>query len=228
MQALQESELRYATTLASIGDAVIASDVCGRINFMNAVAEDLTGWTLREASTKPARDVFKIINERTRQPASDIMARVLEEHRVLGLANHTVLIQKGGGRRPIDDTAAPITDEHGHVYPGATVPFGMVQLGPDTRLEGWDGCSGYHFDDERVFGFSHTHLSGTGVSDYGDILLLPATGTIRWRSGWGRPPGEGYGSRFRKATETASPGYYAVTLDDSDTRVELTTTLRAG
>jgi predicted alpha-1,2-mannosidase len=120
------------------------------------------------------------------------------------------------------------TGGHGHTYPGASLPFGMVQLSPDTRLDGWDGCAGYHYSDDRIFGFSHTHLSGTGVSDYGDILLLPATGDIRWQSGYGRKPGEGYGSRFRKATEKATPGYYAVQLDDYGTKAELTTTLRAG
>ncbi|MGH7730782.1 MAG: GH92 family glycosyl hydrolase [Candidatus Eiseniibacteriota bacterium] len=120
------------------------------------------------------------------------------------------------------------TGGHGHTFPGATVPFGMVQLSPDTRLEGWDGCSGYHDSDTRVFGFSHTHLSGTGVSDYGDILLLPATGPIVWTSGWGKPDDQGYGSRFRKGAERASPGLYAVTLDDYRVGVELTTTERTG
>ena len=65
------------------------------------------------------------------------------------------------------------TGGHGHTYPGATMPFGMMQLSPDTRLDGWDGCSGYHYSDNEIYGFSHTHLSGTGVSDYGDILLMP-------------------------------------------------------
>nr|MCU0383236.1 glycoside hydrolase family 92 protein [Cyclobacteriaceae bacterium] len=66
------------------------------------------------------------------------------------------------------------TGGHGHTFPGATVPFGMVQLSPDTRIDGsWDGCSGYHYSDSVIYGFSHTHLNGTGVSDYGDILLMP-------------------------------------------------------
>ena len=120
------------------------------------------------------------------------------------------------------------TGGHGHTYPGATLPFGMVQLSPDTRLDGWDGCSLYHDDDDRVFGFSHTHLSGTGVGDYGDVLFLPARGTPHWHLAYGRPAGAGEGSRFRKATETASPGYYAVTLDDPHVRVELTATPRTG
>src|SRR6476660_3717620 len=68
------------------------------------------------------------------------------------------------------------TGGHGHTFPGATMPFGMVQLSPDTRLTGWDGCSGYHYSDSLIYGFSHTHLSGTGISDYGDILLAPMVG----------------------------------------------------
>ena len=68
------------------------------------------------------------------------------------------------------------TDFHGHTFPGAVVPFGMVQLSPDTRLSGWDGCSGYHYSDSVIYGFSHTHLSGTGASDYGDVLLMPVIG----------------------------------------------------
>jgi len=120
------------------------------------------------------------------------------------------------------------TGGHGHTFPGATVPFGMVQLSPDTRLEGWDGCSGYHDSDSLVYGFSHTHLSGTGVSDYGDILLMPGVGPVRWSNGAGRPAGEGYGSTFRKSTERAAPGYYAVTLDRGPIGVELTATARTG
>ncbi|MFY7944312.1 MAG: alpha-mannosidase, partial [Crocinitomicaceae bacterium] len=66
------------------------------------------------------------------------------------------------------------TDGHGHTFPGATLPYGMVQLSPDTRIDGsWDGCSGYHYSDPVIYGFSHTHLNGTGCSDYGDIMLMP-------------------------------------------------------
>src|SRR6185436_8104771 len=107
------------------------------------------------------------------------------------------------------------TGGHGHTFPGPTLPFGMIQPGPDTRLTGWDGCSGYHAADTFIHGFSHTHLSGTGVSDYGDVLLVPGLGEAR-------------GSRFRKATERAEPGYYRVTLDDGPIDVELTATLRTG
>ncbi|HKY28127.1 MAG TPA: hypothetical protein VJM12_09290, partial [Pyrinomonadaceae bacterium] len=70
------------------------------------------------------------------------------------------------------------TAGHGHTFPGATLPFGMVQLSPDSRLSGWDGCSGYHYSDRIIYGFSHTHLSGTGISDYGDILLMPTVGEV--------------------------------------------------
>src|SRR5215218_7277526 len=98
------------------------------------------------------------------------------------------------------------TGGHGHTFPGAIVPFGMVQLSPDTRLTGWDGCSGYHYSDSRLYGFSHTHLSGTGISDYGDILLIPMVG-------------RDYSGRFQHRNETATPGYYSVKLDDENVLV---------
>ncbi|MCB0644829.1 MAG: hypothetical protein KDC44_24455, partial [Phaeodactylibacter sp.] len=96
------------------------------------------------------------------------------------------------------------TGGHGHTYPGATVPFGMVQLSPDTRLTGWDGCSAYHYSDSQIYGFSHTHLSGTGIPDYGDVLLMPGTGTIYFNNGADDQPG--YRSAFRKQSEEAYPG----------------------
>src|SRR5258708_9425759 len=70
------------------------------------------------------------------------------------------------------------TDGHGHTYPGATMPFGFVQLSPDTRTGGWDGCSGYHYSDSAILGFSHTHLSGTGIGDLGDVLLMPVSSEL--------------------------------------------------
>lgn len=90
------------------------------------------------------------------------------------------------------------TGGHGHTYPGATAPFGMVQLSPDTRLDGWDGCGGYHYDDSICFGFSHTHLSGTGVSDYGDLLVRPGLEPLK----------------FSHKSEKAHAGYYAVTFSN--------------
>jgi predicted alpha-1,2-mannosidase len=115
------------------------------------------------------------------------------------------------------------TGGHGHTYPGATVPFGMVQLSPDTRLTGWDGCSGYHYSDNAIYGFSHTHLSGTGISDYGDILFMPARSLTK-DALTSQPQ---YSAGFKHENETASPGYYSVKLDDG-INVELTATARAG
>ncbi len=117
------------------------------------------------------------------------------------------------------------TGGHGHTYPGATMPFGMMQLSPDTRLDGWDGCSGYHYSDSYIYGFSHTHLSGTGVSDYGDILLMP-TDSLSFNNGANGK--KGYRAHFSHETEVASPGYYKVHLDSTDIEVELTVTARAG
>ncbi|MDR0294789.1 MAG: hypothetical protein LBH91_01150 [Prevotellaceae bacterium] len=113
------------------------------------------------------------------------------------------------------------TDDAGHTYPGATLPFGMVQLSPDTKFSGWQGCSGYHYEDSLIYGFSHTHLSGTGCEDYCDVLVVPQIGEIRWVN-------EDYKSVFRRETEKASPGYYAVTLDRYGIRAELTVTARVG
>lgn len=120
------------------------------------------------------------------------------------------------------------TGGHGHTYPGATMPFGMVQLSPDTRLEGWDGCSGYHYSDTVVYGFSHTHLSGTGVSDYGDVLLMPTVGVIQLDNGATTGPKNGYLSAFYKDAEVAEPGYYHTKLKEGEIDVELTATERAG
>ncbi|NOX46992.1 MAG: glycoside hydrolase family 92 protein [Chlorobi bacterium] len=119
------------------------------------------------------------------------------------------------------------TGGHGHTYPGASLPFGMVQLSPDTRLEGWDGCSGYHFSDSIVYGFSHTHLSGTGVPDYGDILFMPTVGDVKLNNGADNPD-EGYASRFSHDNEIAEAGYYKTYLDDYGISVELTATKRTG
>jgi len=120
------------------------------------------------------------------------------------------------------------TGGHGHTYPGPSMPFGMIQLGPDTRLTGWDGCSGYHFSDNVIYGFSHTHLSGTGISDYGDVLFMPITGEIKFNKGDENNTSPGYCSEFRKSNEVASPGYYSVLLDDYDIVVELTASNRSG
>lgn len=114
------------------------------------------------------------------------------------------------------------TGGHGHTFPGATVPFGMVQLSPDTRIDGsWDGCSGYHYSDNVIYGFSHTHLNGTGVSDFGDIMLMPTMGAPSLNN-------KDYSSPFSHANEKASAGYYSVKLDDDNILAELTATPRVG
>jgi predicted alpha-1,2-mannosidase len=117
------------------------------------------------------------------------------------------------------------TGGHGHTYPGATMPFGMMQLSPDTRLDGWDGCSGYHYSDDEIYGFSHTHLSGTGVSDYGDVLLMPTNKVVFNNGADGK---EGYKSKFSHENEIAEPGYYKVHLEDTNIDVELTVSKRSG
>lgn len=131
------------------------------------------------------------------------------------------------------------TDRMGHTYPGATVPFGMVQLSPDTDTIPYEAdgkynkdvykyCAGYQYADRTIVGFSHTHFSGTGHSDLGDILLMPTTGPLQLNPGTADAPEKGYRSLFSHSTEKASPGYYAVTLEDHDIRAELTATARAG
>ena len=108
------------------------------------------------------------------------------------------------------------------------VPFGMVQVSPDTHTSGWDWCSGYHYSDRSIMGFSQTHLSGTGIGDMLDVLLMPTVGPLQLEAGTREDPDSGYRSRFSHAEETASPGYYSVRLADSGVRVELTATERVG
>ena len=124
------------------------------------------------------------------------------------------------------------TGGEGHTFPGATVPWGMVQLSPDTQIksrkEGYGWAAGYRYDDSTIVGFSHTHFSGTGHSDLGDVLVMPATDEVKLERGDIAKPVSGYTSRFRHETETAQPGYYAVTLDDPGVRAELTASARVG
>ncbi|MBC7979353.1 MAG: glycoside hydrolase family 92 protein [Armatimonadetes bacterium] len=120
------------------------------------------------------------------------------------------------------------TAAHGHTFPGATVPFGRVQLSPDTHNKGWDWCSGYHYSDSSIMGFSHTHLSGTGRGELLDILIMPTTGPVQFEPGSREDPDTGYRSRFSHETEVAKAGYYSVMLDDYKIKAEMTTTTRAG
>lgn len=116
------------------------------------------------------------------------------------------------------------TGGHGHTFPGATAPFGMVQLSPDTRTDTWDGCSGYHYSDSRILGFSHTHLSGTGVGCMGDIMVMPYVET---QPGAHRDNAD-VSSAFSHSQEFAQPGYYRVFLKDPQATAELTATPRVG
>lgn len=131
------------------------------------------------------------------------------------------------------------TQRMGHVFPGATVPFGMVQLSPDTDTipyavngkynpEVYKYCAGYQYDDKTIVGFSHTHFSGTGHSDLGDFLLMPTVGKLKLNPGTASDPKSGFRSRFTHEKEKAEPNYYQVHLDDYGIKAELTTTERVG
>lgn len=114
------------------------------------------------------------------------------------------------------------TGGHGHTFLGVTAPFGAVQIGPNNINKGWDWCSGYHYSDSIVIGFSHLHLNGTGCSDTGDILFMPYTGKARTQPGTQQDPLAGYASYYSKDNERALPGYYEVLLKTHRTKVELT------
>ena len=120
------------------------------------------------------------------------------------------------------------TAGHGHTFPGACVPFGFVQLSPETGTKGWDWCSGYHSSDNSIMGFSHTHLSGTGGADLGDILFMPYTGNWKLEPGTKKNPGKGYRSLFSHSDEKASAGFYSVKLKSYNINVELTATKHCG
>jgi len=116
---------------------------------------------------------------------------------------------------------------HGHVFVGASVPFGAVQLGPNNIYKGWDWCSGYHYSDSLIIGFSHLHLSGTGIGDLADVLIMPVTGEVKLGKGKQEFPHNGYLSTFSHKNEIAKPGYYSVKMDNG-VAVELTASERVG
>ena len=131
------------------------------------------------------------------------------------------------------------TVKMGHTFPGACVPHGIVQLSPDTdtiphsingvyQKDTYKYCAGYQHDDKTIVGFSHTHLSGTGHSDLGDILIVPVTGPLKFNPGTADKPDSGYRSRYSHDTEKARPGYYEVVLDDYKVKAQLTATERVG
>jgi predicted alpha-1,2-mannosidase len=117
------------------------------------------------------------------------------------------------------------TGAHGHTYPGATTPFGMIQLSPDNGVGGWDWCSGYHYSSDTIAGFSHLHLSGTGIGDLCDLLVMPVSRTIDLTN---KTDHKSYSSSFSHETEIATPGYYKVLLERDSINVELTTSKRVG
>ncbi|MDP4187013.1 MAG: GH92 family glycosyl hydrolase [Bacteroidota bacterium] len=118
------------------------------------------------------------------------------------------------------------TGGHGHVFLGANVPFGAVQVGPTNYVKGWDWCSGYHYSDSIVTGFSQLHLSGTGIGDLGDVLISPYTGELKSSPGTIDHPFSGYASKYSHHDEIARAGYYSVLLKNYEVRVELTCTER--
>ena len=119
------------------------------------------------------------------------------------------------------------TGGHGHTFPGPVVPNGMIQPSPDTRIDGWDASSGYYYEDSTINGFSHTHVSGTGCADYGDILLMPTVGKQTYDPQDYSSQTLPYASEFSHKNETAEPGYYSVFLDRYKVKAELTATKRA-
>ena len=133
------------------------------------------------------------------------------------------------GPQPVDWVDPYIgTDYHGHVFLGASVPYGAVQLGPTNFVKGWDWCSGYHYSDSIVTGFSHTHLSGTGIGDLGDVLLMPYTGSVKVLPGRQEDISTGYASLYSHDQESARPGYYQVKLLKYGINAELTASERVG
>lgn len=158
------------------------------------------------------------------------------------LSGVAAILALGAVRAAAEQPAAPTpfeavdpfigTGPDGHTFPGATVPFGMVQLSPDTEIkpfkQSYKWAAGYRHEDQTIVGFSHTHFSGTGHSDLGDVLVQPIAGEVRLEPGDSDKPGSGYRSRFSHVGEIAQPGYYAVTLADYGVRAELTATPRVG
>ncbi len=120
------------------------------------------------------------------------------------------------------------TNGHGHTFPGVTLPYGMIQLSPDTRIETWDGCSGYHYSDSTILGFSLTHYSGTGAPGGGDFMFMPTTGKVNLDAGDEGNTKTGYRSSFSHKNEKTEVGYYSVILDNYSIKVELTGTKRVG
>jgi PAS domain S-box-containing protein len=203
-QAAHEERERLRVTLASIGDAVISTDAAGRVEFLNPVAEALVGWTSGEAAGRPLDDVFRIVNERTRRPVENPVEKVLRDGRVVGLANHTVLIARDGGERPIDDSAAPIRDGTGKII-GVVLVFRDVadQRRAERELRASEGRKRAILETaldcviamdhegkvvefnpaaERTFGFARSEVVGRELAEF----IIPPRLRERYRQGMAR------------------------------------------
>jgi len=167
--ALKESEQRYRTTMMSVGDGVIATDIEGRVEMMNPVAEELTGWKKEEATGKSLEEIFNIINEETRQTVENPVRHVMREGIVVGLANHSVLIAKDGTEHPIADSGAPIRNEKGEIT-------GVVLVFRDQTQER-EAQKALYESEARL------HMLIEGVTDYAIYLLDPGGKVVNWNSG---------------------------------------------
>ncbi len=137
------------------------------------------------------------------------------------------LVSFAGNPQPVKFVDPYIgTGDHGHVFLGAHVPFGAVQTGPTNYVKGWDWCSGYHYSDSILTGFAQTHLSGTGIGDLGDVLIMPYTGAIKTFPGTIKEPLSGYATLYKHSDETVRAGYYAIDLRAYGIKAELTATER--
>ena len=181
-ESLKKSEERWSTTLSSVGDSVIATDVSGSVTFMNAVAETLTGWTLSEALGKPLKEVFHIINEETRAEVESPVSKVLKQGMIVGLANHTILVRRDGSEVPLDDSGAPIKDENGNVT-GVVLVFHditerkkieeatakqaeLINLSPDAIIvRKLDGTITFWSEGaEKLYGFTKDEVIGKDIN----------------------------------------------------------------
>ena len=150
---------------------------------------------------------------------------------IVGICGGVACFSSCTGSQAVKDYTAYVnpfvgTGGHGHTFPGPVVPHGMVQPSPDTRIDGWDACSGYYYADSTINGFSHTHVSGTGCADYGDFLLMPTVGEQQYDPQDYSSQTLPYASAFSHQNETAEPGYYSVFLDRYGVKAELTATSR--
>ena len=174
--------------------------------------------------------------KKTKEPNKKIMKRILQTTVCAGLLFGAIACSN---KPTTTGTSSAVkltqyvdpyigTGGHGHVFLGANVPYGLVQLGPTQLTHGWDWCSGYHYSDSTIVGFGHMHLSGTGIGDLGDISFMPAVGDVKLKRGTLPDPASGIYSFFSHDNEVAKPGYYSVHLDKNDIDVELTATKRVG